>query len=585
MRLCVSVKTRAFASASVIVLLALGASQGAIAQAVTVPGQSRQDIDPASRTPALQPPLIDPATPTQAQACPFAGKGEVTLTQILVNGATLVPTSEIQASVADLTGSKRDLDVLCVARDRVAAVYARHGEALVRVDLPEQRIADGVLTLTVTEGRVVDTTVNRAEALGPATTQAKAYLGQLNNGAATSWGDVERAFLLTQEIPGVEAGFSIRRADASGPDALSAVVTFAPRRAVDISVTGHNLGSKEIGREGGSVRVDLNSFTPLAERTSLIVSGSHNWGQRVFQLVEEVRIGGSGLTLLGDLAYGKTEPKGALKPLAIEGESLVGRIGARYPLVRRRSSAIDVAGRFELIGQENALGFLKPIGGDEITLFDEDLRVLAGEISGRWTPTASRDLRLGASIELRKGIDGLGASDRDDEFLSRPDGRPDFTAIRGSASARKDFRAGPVAPFVSAAFSGQWAPHGLPAYEEFQVGNYTIGRGYDPGAASGDRAVGVQLEAGFDAPLAGANSLLGNSTVGLFGFYDAARLWNEDPLSYDKSIASVGAGVRLRARRAQLSLTYAMPQKAALPGGPKPDDRLLLSLTTNFSIR
>jgi hemolysin activation/secretion protein len=263
----------------------------------------------------------------------------------------------------------------------------------------------------------------------------------------------------------------------------------------------------------------------------------------------------------------------------------VARIGARYPLVRRRGASLDLAGRFELIGQEDALGFLKPIGGDEITLFDEDLRVLSFEVGGRWSPAGARNLRLGAVLELRKGLDAFGASDRDDPFLSRADGRPDFTLVRVNASARHDFRAGSVAPFVSAAFAGQWAPHGLPAYEEFQIGNYTIGRGYDPGAASGDQAVAIQLEAGFDAPLSGRQSKIGDASIGLFGFYDAAKLWNEDPLSYDKAVASVGGGVRVRARRALVSLTYAEPLKAAIPGTKTPGSRLLLTLSTNFSVR
>lgn len=558
---------------------------GVHAQVAAVPGQSRQEIDPASQTPPVQPRLIDPARLGQAAPCPFAGKGLVTLRRIEAPGATLVRQDAIAKAVADLTGSARDLSVLCTARDRVASLYAERGEALVRVDLPEQRISDGVLTLAVTEGRIVGSALGNAAGLGPAAQLASRYLKGLTGGPATSWRDVERALLLTQEIPGADTGFAIRRAENGEPDALLAVASFGQRRLIDLSLTAHNFGTREIGREGASLRADINSLTALAERTSLIVSASRTWNQRVFQLVEEVRAGASGLTLVGDVAYGRTDPEGALKPLDISGTSLVGRIGARYPLVRRRSGALDLAGRFELIGQDNALGFLKPIGGDEITLFDEDLRVLSGEATGRWSPAGARGLRFAGGIELRKGLDALGASKRGDPLLSRADGRPAFTAVRLNGSVRHDFTGGRLVPFVSATASGQWAPHGLPAYEEFQVGNYTVGRGYDPGAASGDRAAAVQLEAGADAPLTRTGSPLGPTAIGLFGFYDTAKLWNEDPLSYDARIVSLGGGVRLRARHIQLGLTYAAPQRAALPGAARPSDRLLVSLSTNLSIR
>jgi hemolysin activation/secretion protein len=140
-------------------------------------------------------------------------------------------------------------------------------------------------------------------------------------------------------------------------------------------------------------------------------------------------------------------------------------------------------------------------------------------------------------------------------------------------------------PWLSASLSGQWSPHGLPAYEEYQIGNYTVGRGYDPGAASGDRGLGMQLEAGAEVPVRGLSRVLGDTSLGLFGFYDTARVWNEDPLSYDSTIASVGGGVRMRFPRTQLSLFYADPLKRPFPSAEKPRGRLLVTLTRTFSIR
>lgn len=160
-----------------------------------VPGQTPQDIDPAARTPALQPATIDPATLAIDASCPFAGKGALTLSRIEVVGATLVPQAELQRAVADLVGRSADAGVLCTARDRVAAVYAARGEALARVDLPQQTIRDGVLTLQVTEGRVVSTVIGGAEAQGPSAELARAYLAQASGDGATRWADVERAFV------------------------------------------------------------------------------------------------------------------------------------------------------------------------------------------------------------------------------------------------------------------------------------------------------------------------------------------------------------------------------------------------------
>jgi hemolysin activation/secretion protein len=506
--------------------------------------------------------------------------------KIEVTGATLVPQSDIQSAIAGLVGKPSDLAVLCEARDRVARLYAARGEALARVDLPEQRMSEGVLTLAVTEGRIVDTEIRNSAAAGPAAARVAGYFRQLEAAGVARWSDVERAFLLTREVPGLDAGFSIRRAGDGTPNGLVAVAALAPRRLFDITFNGHNLGSRELGREGATVRIDANGFTPLAERTSFIASTSSNGGQWVFQLLEEFRIGSSGTVILSDLAYSKSRPEGALEVLDLEGRAWVGRLGARHPLVRTRALSTDVSAKFEYIDQKNDLGFLSGPGSEPLTLFRDELRVLSAQLLNRWQPLSHRGLAVTTDLELRKGLHGLGASDPGDPLLSRADARPDFFAARFAASARfVPATSGRLVPWVSATLSGQWSPHSLPAYEEYQIGNYTVGRGYDPGAASGDRGLGLQLEAGAEVPVREIGPVLGDGAFGLFGFYDTARIWNEEPLSYDSTIASIGGGLRVRFPRTQLSLFYADPRKAPFPSAEKPGGRMIVTLTRTFSIR
>lgn len=572
-----SASRRLMGSASALVV-AIALSTGA-ASAQVVPGQTREEIDPARRTAPVAARLGDPATPAQPADCPFAGQGRTVLTKIEVRGASLAPDAALQAAVADLIGMNRDLSVLCVARDRVAEVYAARGEALVRVDLPEQRVTGGVLVITVTEGQLVKTTVLEADTLGPSAPLAASYLGALETGRATRWRDVERAFLLVREIPGADPSFSIRRAEAGGDNSLEAVAAFGPRRKLDITVSGQNFGSSEIGREGASVRLDANSFTPLAERTSLVVFSGLDGNQRVIQVLEEVRVGTSGLAVMGDLAFSRSEPSGALAALELEGRSVVGRLGARYPLILSRSHRLDVGGRLEWVDQNNDLGAFRQPNGDPTALFEESLRVLSAEVGASWRPRRIPGLQTTFEAELRKGLEAFGASDAGDDLLSRPEGRPDFTSVRAQASVRRDFGAGLGRRlYVAATALGQWAADPLPAYEEFQVGNYTVGRGFDPGAASGDRALAAQVEAGWDVAAS-------DMTLSVFAFADGAKIWNDDTFGYDSRPWSLGAGVRARSQLGQISLTYASPQNAPFPGAETPDDRLLLTLSTTFSFR
>lgn len=545
-----------------------------------ITGQTPQDIDPAARTPAVAPRTIDAQSLAAAGACPFAGQGQVTLSRIEVTGATLVPQAELDAAVADLVGRSGDTQLLCDARDRVAQVYAANGEALARVELPEQRISDGVLTLRVNEGRIAGVQLVNAEAMGPSAALAQQYLDTLRTQGATRWADVERAFLLVREIPGADVGFSMQRAQDGSTDGLQATATFAPRRKLDVTLGAQNLGSEAFGRNGVSARFDANSFTRFGERTSLVLYSSTDGAQQVAQLLEEVRVGPSGLVLTGDVAYGRSEPEGDVAVLDLEGDSLVARIGARYPVVRQRNAFVDAAVRLEGIEQDNALGFLGPVGGPNIPLFEESLRVLSLGAEGRWVHGDTRALSTHASIELRQGIEALGASETGDALLSRPDAQMDFTSVRLGAGAHMRFGTSrSVAPYAALTAAAQWTDDSLPAYEEFQFGNYTIGRGFDPGAASGDRAIAARAELGVEIPLGGAGQL------GLFGFADGARLRSEDRGGYDAEPWSRGLGARVRTRSSEFALMWASPQTRAIPGTSRPDNSLLLTFSHAFSIR
>lgn len=545
-----------------------------------ITGQTPQDIDPASRTPARPPRTIDAQTLAAPGACPFAGQGQVTLSRIEVTGATLVPRAELDAAVADLVGRTGDTQLLCDARDRVARVYAANGEALARVELPEQRITDGVLTLRVNEGRIADVQLVNPEAMGPSAALAQSYLDTLRTEGATRWSDVERAFMLVREIPGAEVGFSMQRAQDGSTDGLAATATFAPRRKLDVTLGAQNLGSEALGRNGVSARFDANSFTPWGDRTSLVLYSSTGGEQQVAQLLEEIRVGPSGLVLTGDIAYGRTEPEGEVAVLELDGESLVARVGARYPFVRQRNAMLDGSVRLEAVEQDNALGFLGSFGGPDIPLFEESLRVLSLGAEGRWMHGDTRSFATHASIELRQGLEALGSSETGDELLSRPDAQMDFTLVRLGAGAR--MRLGTsrtVAPYAAVTAAAQWTDDSLPAYEEFQFGNYTIGRGFDPGAASGDRAIALRTELGVEFSLGGAAQL------GMFGFADGARLFSEDRAGYDAEPWSAGLGVRLRGRTSEFALIWAAPQSAAIPGTPEPGNSLLLTFSHAFSIR
>ena len=555
--------------------------------------------DAQDASPKAAPNLSDAVRPLQANGatgiaaasgtCPFAGQGlSVTLTQVKVDGATVLRPGEVERAVADLLNRRLDLGVVCAVRDRVAKLFVDKGYRLTRVDVAPQTIHNGELKLTATEGYIADLDAQRLKAMGPSAGLARAILqklvqsGPIETRKPAKWDELERAVLLARDIPGAQIGVRLHAAP-DGPGALEVVASAADRRRFDLTTGVQDLGSRELGEVAGFTRLDVNSFTPYADRSSLLLFSTTTGRQKVAENVESVALGLSGLRVETDFTYASTQPRGQLAPLGINGDFFDGKAALTYPFVR--SETLDVRGRlgFEYVDQRNSLGALQGDGTVPL-LFRDKLRVAAAQGDLHWRPRRLKALALDANFEFRQGIQGLGSSRAGDPDLSRAQGQPGATVLREGAVARWTFGRLDVPasglfghPWIQLVGQDQYAPRPLLAYEEFQVGNYTIGRGFDPGAVSGDRAYGGQVEAGWPVNVRGL-------VVEPFAFVDAARV--ENIHSYATTIASTGGGLRSTLPfNFRLEVYGGVPMTAALPNTPRPGARLLASLTHVFSFR
>ncbi len=123
---------------------------------------------------------------------------------------------------------------------------------------------------------------------------------------------------------------------------------------------------------------------------------------------------------------------------------------------------------------------------------------------------------------MRKGLGIFDASRSgfaSGQLTSRLEGNARALVVRGVVDATLS-----LGPIFSIAGLGQvqWTNDPLLNYEEFALGSLTIGRGYDPGSNSGDRAAGGHVELRADLPL---TSALGTQ---FYGFFDHLYLENLD---------------------------------------------------------
>ncbi|WP_244286769.1 ShlB/FhaC/HecB family hemolysin secretion/activation protein [Caulobacter radicis] len=531
---------------------------------------SRQELDPANAAPIAAAPRGDLFKGVEAGPCAFRDSPiKVTLKAVDFQGGTsgalAVPDQALASTYAEFLGREAPLSAVCDIRDRVAALYLRRG-VLANVVIPEQRIADGRLTLRVVEARIG--AVNYHGDAGPAQKQVVRFLNQLRGMAPFDLDVAQRYLLLASDVPGVRIQSALKPS-ASGDGALDLEIAIA-RDAVDGSVVAQNYGSKTVGRDLTLARLDLNGFTPLGERTSILGYGTLSSDeQRVIQVAERFYIGADGLTADLSGAWGWTKPGDVLKPLDLEGDSFAGSLRLTYPLTRHRNRNLNIGVGLDWIDQK------VEFGGGLATLTEDHLRVFFLRLDGHYAPAslASHSVALTGVFEVRQGSNGLGASRYGDLSASRFLGKPKATVLRteGEIGGRL---AGPVIGKLNVVWQHTDDP--LLSYEEYGVGNLTIGRGYDPSSASGDRALAASLEfSTVPLPFNG-----GRAAWRPYAFYDLAELTNLGVGAGKLDLTSAGVGARAQlTSRVALDLTWAKPFDSPFGVGDAPSSRVLVSLS------
>lgn len=559
----------------------------AVAQAATPPvpsvaqqGQpTREELNPGLRAEAAvrrRPTDLFTAPTSETCTLPADPALAFTLTGVDVNGTKALSSDALHNVASDMIGRQITPADLCQIRERIAGRLFQKS-ILARVLIPKQQIAGGRVAFTVVEAQIVS--VRYHGNIGPVQGRVESYLNHLRGLTPFDLDTAQRYLFLANDIPGVHvsAALSHSVSQDAPPGGLDLDIALS-RTAIDEIGAVQNTNSKTLGRWSGIARVDFNSFTHFGERTSLIAySTLENNAQRVVEVIEQARVGSSGMFAQGSFAYGRSHPGDVLKDLHLVGDSYVGTFELDDPLVRLKRFKWTAALGIDLISQSTVF----PGGG---ALSDDNLRIVWLRSDTAVQRVFNHDLfgsfitvTADLSVQVRKGVPALGASGPTSAALSRIEGRSDAWVLRGIGDAAIDAKPlGGGLPFnLSAHFEGQWADRPLLAYEEQAIGNLTVGRGYDPAAASGDRVVAAEFKAKF-GPFAVGKGI----GFAPYGFYDIARVTNLDQGSIDVTLHSVGGGIEARLPYGvRADIAYAKPLDKPFPSAKSvPPARVLVQL-------
>jgi hemolysin activation/secretion protein len=311
--------------------------------------------------------------------------------------------------------------------------------------------------------------------------------------------------------------------------------------------------------------------------------------QQTVQLGHDFRFGGEGMSLSGNFTYAWAKP--TIPDANVLAKTLLATVELGYPFVRREARTVRGSIGMDYVNQNVEFSH-EPLTRDRLRVAFArlGLDMQKTQYSGiGWSP-AEPPWHLAAFLELRKGMHILGATDdcgpaganclgAGDVPPSRIEGRSDAAVLRYTLAG--EFRPVPKVT-LSLGTRAQYAWKPLLSFEEFAAGNYTAGRGYDPGALLGDRGFGSQAEirVGSRIPESAKKPALEG-----YAFWDHAFVRNEDRLFVVEGsthLNSIGGGARVNFDRFTLDAALAVPLNRVGIDNQKPDPRVLISLTSRL---
>lgn len=539
---------------------------------------TRDDLRGATETQPPATPRLDIAGGIERSPCPLADPQyqdiTVTITEARFSNLKGASPAELEPAWKPFAGSPQPVAALCEIRDAAATILRNRGY-LAAVQVPTQRIENGLVQFEVLYARV--TTIRARGQTAGAEEKLQGYLGKLTDDEVFNRYEAERYLLLARDLPGYNVQLTLRPAGETPGDLIGEVTVLRQPYTVDATV--QNYAASATGPWGGQLRASFFGLTGLGDSTTLsFYSTSDFEEQQIAQAAHEFRPGSEGLVIAGQFTYAWTRPDlgaAAVPNAELKAETLLASLSADYPIRRSQGSSIWLGAGFDLIDQDVEL--IVPISRDRLRVLWGRMRFDAVDLT-----RALPSWRAGGEVELRQGLNALGASDgclgaacpAGIAAPSRFDGRAGATVIRTRLSGELA-----IGDRLAFAFEprAQYAFLPVLAFEEFTTGNYTVGRGYDPGALTGDSGVGMRAE------LRGPRVPLGSAgAVQPYLFGDAARVWTR---GVDDSARLYSAGGGLRGTvsdRLNLDATLAVPLKDAGKLGQRGDVRFLITMTARL---
>ncbi len=518
------------------------------AAAQTTPGLDAGALSRESERNRQTPKATTPLAPA-APAQPLTEDSKavrVQIRRIVIDGASLIAETELQAQLQALIGQSLTLAELEHGAQRIAQYYRERGW-YARVYLPEQDVTEGQLRIQVLEGRYGTSHLS----VPPEQRVHGAYVQQLITYGlhadeplpATA---LERGLLLANDLPGVHAQGLLQAGERQGQSDL--VIALQDQAFITGDIGLHNYGTSSTGRAQSMGGLALNNLSGKGDQLAFRLLAAE--GVRSALVRYSLPLGYNGLRLAAHGSLLGYELGGSYQALEAKGQARTAGLTLSYPLIRQSERNLTLSASYDLRRYRDDML--------ATALRRHRINALSLGLSGDLHDTLGGGGISWGSAQFTWGslhIADVGSDRAQDAAGPRSRGSYGKLALQlGRAQALAvDWQ-------LQATLAGQIASNNLASSERITLGGPTQVRAYPVNEADGDNGLLLKLELQHE---------LGNGWQAI-AFYDMGRIrqhkrpwagWSGAANSYN--LSGVGLGVNWRGtgvmRGWQLAASVARP--------------------------
>lgn len=541
-------------SAWAVALQAQVTTPGTVGDTLKKPPELQQPRPPAPIVNEQKPPPLPPPP----------GTVSVAVSAFTFTGNKVFTRDELAAVVAPFTGRPLKLAEIYDAADKVAAYYVSKGYTLATVNVPPQKVDEGVIRLEVIEGRIAAIRVEGN--LHYRSGSILEYLQGVKSGEVYRGSALADGLNTLNELPGLATRAVLKPGDDYG---TTDIVVQAREQFVQASGTVDNYGREDIGEFRFTGTTTFNSLFGVEDQLQLLGMVSENHLLRYGYFAYSIPLDFRGSRLTGSYGIARFDVDNPLDA-NIDGENIVGRLQLDHPFVRTPRDRVSAGIGVSSTSADATIEGL-PTGGTDLTLLELNASWLHGWGNGflsQFNTSMSSNFDQANFCDLHPGFGCPGSEatkPRDDQQFR---GEIDTLHVlpmphRLQALLRLD---------------GVWSPDPLPDTQKVGIGGPGNVRGYASSEARGDRGWFTSLT--IRRPFAlGPVNLMGRV------FADSGKVYNVDTppgVNDEESLSSLGFGADVRYQRVSMSLDASFPRD----NQPSSDDhehfRVFGSLAVSF---